>query len=71
MKNQNKHPTIKGEVQELLPNAQCKVLLENGQEIRCYIAGRMRINKISVSIGDTVELIADEFGHLGRIVSRK
>ncbi len=36
----------KGKVIESLPNANFKVLLEDGKEILCHAAGKLRIYKI-------------------------
>lgn len=66
----NKKETVLGEVMELLPNARCRVAIE-GKEYQCYIGGRMRVNKINVLVGDMVEVVMDDYGHLGRIVRRK
>jgi translation initiation factor IF-1 len=43
-----------GVVAELLPNATFRVKLENDHEIIAHTAGRMRKNRIRVSIGDKV-----------------
>lgn len=59
-----------GLVLELLPNARFKVDIA-GKEIQCYLAGRMKINKINVLVGDTVEVVLDDYGHIGRVVRRK
>jgi len=47
-----------GLVQELLPNAMFRVLLENGHEVLGHTSGRMRKNRIRVLVGDwvTVEM---------------
>ncbi len=45
---------MEGEVLETLPSAQFKVELENGQEVRAYLSGKMRINRINVMPGDKV-----------------
>ena len=61
---------MEGTISECLPNAQSNVLLDNGQTIRCYLAGKLRINKIRVIVGDkvTVEMPRSE---IGRIIFRK
>jgi translation initiation factor IF-1 len=43
-----------GVVTELLPNATFRVRLENGNEIIAHTAGRVRINRIRVLVGDNV-----------------
>lgn len=66
MKNEKKQV---GEVIELLPNANLRVKIE-GKEYQCYTSGRMRMNKIRVIIGDRVEVVLDDVGHLGRVTRR-
>jgi translation initiation factor IF-1 len=63
--------TSEGEVLEALPNNEFKVLFAEGKEIRCYTSGKMRINKIKVVVGDKVDVVLDDYGHIGRIVKRK
>ncbi|MDQ5938416.1 MAG: translation initiation factor [Patescibacteria group bacterium] len=43
-----------GEVNELLPNANFKVTLENGHEILAHLSGKMRMFKIKILPGDKV-----------------
>lgn len=45
---------ITGKVIETLPNAMFKVKLETGQEIICYISGKIRLNYIKILNGDKV-----------------
>ena len=47
---------IDGEVTELLPNAMCRVELENGQKVLGILSGKMKKFKIKVMPGDTVTL---------------
>ena len=62
---------FEGVVEELLPNASCRVKLENGHMVLAYIAGRMRRNRIRVLTGDkvTVELTPYDLAK-GRITFR-
>jgi translation initiation factor IF-1 len=46
--------SIKGTVEEALPNAMFRVQLENGHEILAHISGKMRKYRIRVMPGDTV-----------------
>ncbi|MBY0328758.1 translation initiation factor IF-1 [Patescibacteria group bacterium] len=62
--------TVRGTVQEALPNTMFRVELENGTVIVAYLAGKMRLHRIKVLIGDTVELIPDPYGGKGRVVRR-
>lgn len=63
--------TVKGFVIDALPNAQFKVELKDSKkEVRAYLAGKMKLNRIRVLIGDEVELVIDEYGDNNRIVKR-
>ncbi|MDD5566846.1 MAG: translation initiation factor IF-1 [Patescibacteria group bacterium] len=46
----------KGVVDELLPNATFKVVLENGHLVLAHLSGRMRLNRIKILPGDRVSL---------------
>lgn len=54
----SKQDSIKmdGVVTDALPNANFRVELENGLEILCSLAGKMRMNYIKVIVGDKVEV---------------
>ena len=41
-----------------------------GGEILAYLGGKMRMHRIKVLIGDTVEVLLDPYGGKGRIVKR-
>ena len=45
-----------GDVVELLPAATFRVCLENGQEVRCHLSGRMRMHRILILPGDKVKV---------------
>ena len=62
---------VKGTIEEALPNAMFRVLIE-GEEAPslAYLAGKMRLHRIKVLVGDTVEVIKDPYGGKGRIVRR-
>ena len=64
-----------GLVVEALIGAQFKVKLEDGKEIRTYLAGKMRRNHIRIFPGDTViiELTSNIaiVNQVGRIIRRK
>lgn len=45
-----------GEIEELLPGLKFKVILENGHEIMATIAGRMRMYRITLVMGDKVRV---------------
>ena len=48
--------TLEATVKEALPNAQFRVVLENGHEILAHVSGRMRMNFIRILPGDKVKL---------------
>lgn len=61
---------IVGTVVEALPNTLFRVLLENGSEVMAYLAGRMRMYRIRVLVGDRVLVQPDIYGGKARIVKR-
>ncbi|HSE56914.1 MAG TPA: translation initiation factor IF-1 [Candidatus Paceibacterota bacterium] len=62
--------TVRGTIHEALPNTLFRVTLADGAEILAYLAGKMRLNRIKVLVGDTVEVVVDQYGGKGRIVKR-
>jgi len=56
MSNNKDFLVVKGTVMETLPAASFRVKLENGQEILCYLAGKMRMNRIRLTPGDQVQV---------------
>jgi translation initiation factor IF-1 len=61
---------LRGIIQEALPNTMFRVELETGVVQVAYLAGKMRLNRIKVLVGDTVEVLQDSYGGKGRIVRR-
>jgi len=59
-----------GQVIEALPNAFFRISLDSGEVILAYLAGKMRLHRIRVLIGDKVEVELDRYGGKGRIVRR-
>ena len=60
-----------GRVIEALPNASFKVLLEDGKELRGFLSGKMRLNRIKILPGDKVTLEISPYDETkGRIVYR-
>ncbi len=59
-----------GVVVEALPNTLFRVKLENGDELLAYLAGKMRMNRIRVLVGDRVSIAIDPYGGKGRITRR-
>ncbi len=54
--NMAKEETIKmeGKVEELLPNMNFSVVLENGMRVIAHLCGKMRMRNIRVYAGDSV-----------------
>lgn len=62
---------LKGTVVEALPDTLFRVQLEDSEEIiLAYLAGKMRMNRIRVLVGDKVELDQDQYGGKARITRR-
>ena len=61
---------ILGTVVESLPNALFRVQLENGEEVLAYLAGKMRLHRIRVLVGDRVSLVLDPYGGRARVIRR-
>ncbi len=62
---------VEGVVIEALPNTQFKVQINNtDQEIRAYMSGKMKKNRIKVFIGDRVTVLLDQYGSTHRIERR-
>ena len=60
-----------GTVTEALPDTLFRVQIEGLTEpILAYLAGKMRMNRIRVIVGDKVELEQDQYGGRARIVRR-
>ena len=47
---------LEGTVLEALPNAMCRVELENGHKILAHISGKMRMHYIKILPGDKVQV---------------
>lgn len=70
-KNNQKDQTVLGVVTEALPNTMFKVKLEDREEEELtYLAGKMRLYRIRVLVGDKVLVQLDPYGGKGRIVKR-
>ena len=61
---------VGGVVEEALPNTLFRVRLDDGEEVLAYLAGRMRMYRIKVLVGDKVRLILDPYGGKARIIKR-
>ncbi len=62
---------MRGTVEELLPSANFKVKLENGQVITGYLSGKMRKFRIRILPGDDVKVEISPYDLTkGRVVYR-
>lgn len=61
---------VEGTVIEALPDTLFRVELQDGREILAYLAGKMRMHRIRVLVGDRVKVKLDSYGGKGRIVQR-
>lgn len=62
---------LRGEVIELLPSANFRVRLENGNEILAHLSGRMRMHRIKLLPGDNVQVQISPYDLTkGRIIFR-
>ena len=48
--------SLEGKVEELLPNAMFRVVLEQGSTVLGHISGKMRQNRIQILLGDKVRV---------------
>ena len=68
--------TVNGTVEEVLPNSLFRVRIpasvegEEGELVLAYLAGKMRLHRIRVLMGDQVEMVLDPYGGRARIVRR-
>lgn len=61
-----------GQVVETLPNANFKVRLDEGKEVLCHLAGKLRIYRIKILPGDRVTVEMTPYDDTrGRIVYRE
>ena len=62
---------VQGVVEEALPNTLFRVVLnDNGETVLAYLAGKMRLHRIKVLVGDKVLLKIDPYGGKARITRR-
>ena len=70
-KGKNPPKVITGQVTEALPNTLFRVSIEGAEgTILTYLAGKMRLHKIRVVVGDKVELELDPYGGKARVTKR-
>lgn len=62
---------VYGTVEEALPNALFRVLVDDTDEPQiAYLAGKMRRFRIRVLVGDRVAIVPEPYGGKGRITKR-
>jgi len=74
----DKLATARGVITEALPSTLFRAKIEDKnaasgereKEILAYLSGKMRMNRIKVLIGDSVEIVLDPYGGKGRIIKR-
>ena len=84
MAKQQQGEIITGQVIEALPNTMFRIVLPEDAEVAgmkidethgklmiAYLSGKMKLYRIKVMIGDTVDVVIDPYGGKGRIVKRK
>jgi len=69
-KQQDNESIVEGTIIEALPNTMFRVELDDGTEQLAYLAGKMRIHRIKVLVGDKVAVKIDPYGGKGRVVKR-
>ncbi len=69
--DQTQDTLVYGTVEEALPNALFRVVLDDTEEtVLAYLAGKMRRFRIRVLVGDRVAIVPDPYGGKGRITKR-
>jgi translation initiation factor IF-1 len=61
---------VAGVVEEALPNTLFRVSLSSGDVLLAYLAGKMRLHRIKVLVGDKVLMKLDPYGGKARITKR-
>jgi len=61
---------MEGVVDEALPNTLFRVKLQSGEVTLAYLAGKMRLHRIKVLVGDRVQVQLDPYGGRARIIRR-
>ncbi len=72
MRDSEEKRRFEGEIIEALPSATFRVRLDDGREVLAYLAGKMRLHFIKVTLGDRVTVEFSPYDETrGRIVFRK
>jgi translation initiation factor IF-1 len=70
MKEKNEN-VIEATVTEALPNTMFRYVLDGEEEEKiAFLAGKMRLHRIRVLVGDRIEIQLDPYGGKGRIIRR-
>lgn len=71
MTEQENQDLVYGTVEEALPNALFRIVLDDTKETTlAYLSGKMRKFRIRVLVGDRVGIVEDKYGGKGRITKR-
>ena len=71
MEQAQKDELVYGTVEEALPNALFRVVMDDTGETQiAYLAGKMRKFRIRVLVGDKVGIVPEPYGGKGRIPKR-
>jgi translation initiation factor IF-1 len=71
MLDQQNSDLVYGTVEEALPNALFRVMIDGSDKTEiAYLAGKMRKFRIRVLVGDKVAIVPDKYGGKGRITKR-
>lgn len=71
MQDMSEPKIVEGVVDEALPNTLFRVKVEGGDESTlAYLAGKMRLHRIKVLVGDRVVVQLDPYGGRARITKR-
>ncbi len=61
---------VEGVVEEALPNTLFRVKHSGDTLVLAYLAGKMRLHRIKVLVGDRVQVQLDPYGGRARIIRR-
>ncbi len=67
---ETKSEEVPAVVDEALPNTLFRITLDSGESLIAYLAGKMRLHRIKVLVGDKVLVKLDPYGGKGRITRR-
>lgn len=67
---ETKSEEVPAVVEEALPNTLFRITLDSGESLIAYLAGKMRLHRIKVLVGDKVLVKLDPYGGKGRITRR-